>query len=245
MATLVDVSARKLADQRLADTTVERDDLRRRFIQAQEQERVRLARELHDQTGQSLAAVMLDLKNIENASKETERPRFRDLRRRLEHVGQTLHHVAWELRPASIDELGLENAVANYIAEWSRQYGIEVDFHRSGATLDGISDEISTTLYRVVQEALTNVIKHAGSATAVSIVVERTSERLCLTIEDNGRGFDVVESSFQATIRQGGLGLAGMRERLTLIGAELEIESSIGVGTTIFARIPLQQVRAA
>jgi PAS domain S-box-containing protein len=239
MITVVDVSARKLAAERLAATMAERDDLRRRFIQAQEQERLRLAHELHDQTGQGLTAAMLEIKAIENSVNEPNRTRLRLLGLQLSQIGQTLHHIAWELRPASIDELGLASALANYVTEWSGQYGIGADFHSVGLTADGFSDEICTTIYRVVQEALTNVVKHAREATNVSVIIEQIEEKVRLTIEDDGCGFDVGSSSEPGSYGNKGIGIAGMRERLILIGAEFEVESSIGIGTTIFARIPV------
>ena len=245
MITVIDISRRKLEQQRLDTTTAERDDLRRRFIQAQEQERLRLAHELHDQTGQSLTGVMLELKGYEDSVSEPDRIRLRLLRMQLDRVGHALHRVVWELRPPSIDELGLQSALGDYIEEWSAQYGIEADFHCSGVESDEISEEISTTVYRVVQEALTNVVKHAGQATSVSVVIDRTGQSLRLTVEDNGCGFDTDSSSEPKGRRDGGLGLPGMRERLTLIGGEFDVESSIGVGTTIFARIPLELKRAA
>ena len=238
MITVIDISRRKLEQQRLDTTTAERDDLRRRFIQAQEQERLRLAHELHDQTGQSLTGVMLELKGYEDSVSEPDRTRLRLLRMQLDRVGQALHHVVWELRPPSIDELGLQSALGDYIEEWSAQYGIDADFHCSGVESDEISEEVSTTVYRVVQEALTNVVKHARQATSVSVVIDRTGQNLRLTVEDNGCGFGTDWSSEPKGRRDGGLGLPGMRERLTLIGGEFEVESSIGVGTTIFARIP-------
>jgi PAS domain S-box-containing protein len=239
MVTVMDVTARKLASERLLATTTERDELRRRFVRAQEQERLRLAHELHDQTGQSLAAAMLEIKDIENSVPEIDRQRFRLLRSELEQVGKILHRVAWELRPASIDELGLATALTTYINEWSAQCGIEADFHCSDSRIDELSQEICTTIYRVVQEALTNVAKHAQHATNVSVVVARADGWLRLTVEDNGGGFDQDESTDSKIGPNGGLGLPGMQERLMLIGAEFEVESSIGVGTTIFARIPL------
>jgi two-component system, NarL family, sensor histidine kinase UhpB len=245
MITVIDISRRRLEQQRLDTTTAERDDLRRRFIQAQEQERLRLAHELHDQTGQSLTGVMLELKGYEDSVSEPERTRLRLLRMQLDRVGQALHHVVWELRPPSIDELGLQSALGDYIEEWSAQYGVDADFHCSGVESDEISEEISTTVYRVVQEALTNVVKHAGQATSVSVVIDRTGQNLRLTVEDNGCGFGNDGSSEPKGRRDGGLGLPGMRERLTLIGGEFEVESSVGVGTTIFARIPLEPKKAA
>jgi len=151
--------------------------------------------------------------------------------------------VAWELRPASIDELGLSNALADYVAEWSAQYGIEADFYCGDAGIDGLSNEICTAIYRVLQEALTNVAKHAQRATNVSVILERSHAQCRLTVEDNGLGFHA-DSSLLFKNGRYGLGLAGMRERLTLIGGELEIESSRDVGTAIFARIPVEPMRS-
>jgi len=244
LVTVIDISARKREADRLNATMTERDDLRRRLINAQEQERLRLARELHDQTGQSLTAAMLEIKALEESVDDPSRSRLRLLRVQLEQVGRTLHHVAWELRPAAIDELGLQIALSNYLAEWSDQYGIDADFH-CGDLRGELSDEICTSIYRVVQEALTNVAKHAKGATDVSVVIERAAEKLQLTIEDNGCGFKDELLLESRGSRNGGLGIAGMRERLLLIGGDLEIESSASAGTTIFVRIPLRPARAA
>jgi signal transduction histidine kinase len=220
------------AEAKLAIATAERDDLRRGIMRAQEQERLRLARDLHDQTGQSLTAAILELKDFEHQVEESDRDRVRLLRKQMEAMAQTLHRVAWQLRPASIDELGLASALENYLTEWSAQHAIESDFHCADAALDKRPDEMRTTIYRVVQEALTNIAKHATKATFVSIVIGDVDGTLRLTIEDNGCGFDPAASYSR-------LGLAGMRERLLLVGGDLEIESSPGAGTTIFARIPL------
>ena len=241
MATVVDVTMRVVSEQKLAAALAERDDLRRRFMQAQEGERLRLAHELHDQTGQTLTAAMLELKALESQLKDEGRNRARTLRQSMEQMGKTLHRVAWELRPASIDELGLTSALSNYVSEWSRQYAIEADFLCRDPSLDQIAEEKRTAIYRIVQEALTNVAKHAAGVTEVSVVIDRAETTLQLTIEDNGRGID--GNSAAHARRGGGLGLAGVRERLTLIGGELELESSAGAGTTIFARIPLDNER--
>jgi signal transduction histidine kinase len=241
---VADITQRKLAEQKLAIAVGERDDLRRRLMQAQEAERLRLAHKLHDQTGQSLAAVMLDLKSLESQASETGRMRIRGLRLQLEAMGKALHRVAHELRPASIDELGLASALSNYLADWSAQFGIEADFHCRDKGVDALPDDVRTTLYRIVQEALTNVAKHAPDASSVSVVLDRSDTTLQLTIEDDGHGFDSgapPESGKRK--KRAGLGHAGMRERLALIGGELEIESTVGLGTTIYARVPLQQER--
>ncbi len=243
MATVVDVTARKRAVEQLSSSIIERDDLRRRLMQTQEDERLRLAHELHDQTGQSLAAIMLELKGIESFVNEDGRKRMRGLRKQLDRMAKSLHHMAWELRPASIDELGLASALADYVSEWSQQYGIEADFHCRDAKLDGLSEEVRTTIYRVVQEGLTNITKHARGTTVVSVVIDRADAILRLTIEDNGSGFDVATPEIGAGRKGRGLGLAGMRERLSLLGGYFEIESSIDSGTTIFVRIPLERER--
>ena len=239
MITVVDISVRKLAEEKLAVATAERDDLRRRVMQAQEEERVRLARELHDHTGQALTGAMLDLKGMDSFTDEAGRERLRQVRSKMDDIGKTLHRVAWELRPAAINELGLTATLANYVSDWSAQIKISADFHCAVPELDRFSNEVRTTIYRVLQEALTNVAKHAPKSTAVSVIIERVGASLRLMIEDDGGGFQDVG----ATETNGGLGLLGMRERLGLIGGELEIETSNGTGTTIYARIPLEPER--
>jgi two-component system, NarL family, sensor histidine kinase UhpB len=225
-----DITARKTAE-------AAQHELRHRLMQAQDDERLRLARDLHDRTGQSLTAVMLELKAVEAEVAASGRNRLRRLRQELDQMSHTLHRVAWELRPGSIDELGMRAALDDYTTEWSARSGIATDFHCAADDLIGLSNEVRTTIYRVVQEALTNVAKHARGATSVSIIVNRFDALLQLTIEDDGCGFD--QSAKRGDSPLGGLGLAGMRERLSLIGGELAIESSPGAGTTIFVRIKL------
>jgi signal transduction histidine kinase len=232
---LQDVTARKLAE-------LARDELRRQLMQAQEQERLRLAQELHDQTGQGLAVALMSLKGLESDNAELRRDQLRALREQLEQMGQTLNRVAWELRPAAIDELGLTVVLADYVAEWGRQFGIKAEFDCRDGRLNGLADDIRTTIYRVVQEALTNIAKHAKGATAVSVVINRVAGVLRLTIEDNGPGLVRAAAEPNTSPRKGGLGLAGMRERLALIGGLFEIETT-PYGVTIFARIPLEPAR--
>jgi signal transduction histidine kinase len=215
--------------------TAERDQLRRRIMSVQEQERLRLARDLHDQTGQALAAALLELKIVEGSVAEDVQPRVHLLRKQLNDLGQVLHRIAWELRPASIDELGLAAALESHLIEWGKKHGIEVDFHCRDSNLNQRSNEIRTAIYRVIQESLTNIAKHAKGASRVSISIGVSDRTLHVTIEDNGRGFDIAAPSR--------LGIAGMRERLLLVGGELQIESSPVSGTTIFARIPLPAER--
>ena len=234
LASIVDITERRESERK-------HQVLLRRMLQATELERLRIAHELHDETGQSVTAIMLELKRIEKESDENGRNRVRRLRDQLDKMGRALHRIAWELRPASLDELGLENALANYLTHWMIQSGIQADFHCLDGRLDAINDEICTIIYRVVQEALTNVVKHAVGATTASVVIDGTKNLIRLTIEDDGCGFDVSRVAEQPG---GGLGLAGMRERLSLVRGELELESAPGHGTTLFIRIPCDEALA-
>jgi chemotaxis family two-component system sensor kinase Cph1 len=146
-----------------------------------------------------------------------------------------LDFLAWELRPASLDELGLVAATEGFTQDWSKHFGIAVDFHTSGLAAIRLEPDIEINLYRIAQEALNNVYKHA-QATQVDVILEHRDKSLVLIIEDNGQGFSPNE---KINIEEG-LGLISMRERAALVGGELEIESTPGKGTTIFARIPIQ-----
>jgi signal transduction histidine kinase len=214
--------------------------LRRRLLNAQEEERLRLARELHDQTGQDLVAAMLELGEIECSVAHGDCQRLRNLRAHLDKIGVTLRRVAWELRPTSIDDLGLVKAIENHLADWSVRFGIKGDFHCTDTGIDSLPDDVRTMIFRVVQEALTNVAKHVAGATMVSVVIHRAAEHVSVIIEDDGCGLhpDLAKDMTD----EGGLGLAGMRERLSLIDGELKVESSAGAGTTVIARIRLNEV---
>jgi signal transduction histidine kinase len=166
------------------------------------------------------------------------------VRKKMEELGKTLHRIAWELRPASIDELGLRKALSSYVADWGERCGIEVDFHCDDPALDDVPSDIGTAVYRVVQEGLTNIVKHAQRPSDVSVIIRRADAVLQVIIEDNGCGFDGSAASAKQNGRRG-LGLDGMRERLSLIGGTLEVESALGNGTTIFARIALDIERSA
>ena len=216
--------------------------LRRHLASAEEQERLRLSHELHDQAGQSLVAAILELNEIDALTSGPVHQRLHLLRKKMEEMGKTLHRIAWELRPPSIDELGLRKALSSYIAEWSEQCGTEVDFHCDDPKLDEVPNEVATMVYRVVQEGLTNIVKHARRPSDVSVVIRRPDATLQIIIEDNGCGFDVAALGSQSGNHRR-LGLDGMRERLSLIGGTLEVESAIGAGTTLFARIALDEAR--
>ena len=218
--------------------------LRRHLSIAEERERLRLSYELHDQAGQDLIAAILELNEIDALIEGPARERLHLVRKKMEELGKTLHRIAWELRPPAIDELGLRKALASYIADWGERCGTEVDFHCDDPNLDEVPNEIGTTVYRIVQEGLTNIVKHARGPSDVSVVIRRVGATLQVTIEDNGCGFDVNAMTAKPG-GYGGLGLDGMRGRLILIGGTLEVESAVGAGTTIFARIALDGQRSA
>jgi signal transduction histidine kinase len=213
-------------------------------MSAQEEERLRLAHELHDQTGQSLTAALLALKQVGAAVGSDRNVHMRRLRQQLEDMGKTVHRIARQLRPTALEDLGLRAALANHLSEWSAEFGIPSDLHFRSVNADDlgvIPREVATAIYRIVQEGLTNVVKHASGVTAVSVVISCSGDLVQLTLEDNGCGFDV--SEVPSRKKYSGLGLAGMRERAALVGGTLEIESSAAIGTTIFVRVPLEKRR--
>ena len=239
MATVIDITDRMLASRALSRALTERDRLRLHLMRSAEDERLRLSRELHDQTGQTLTAVTLLAKDLEKSLDASGRQRLAKLNVLLDQMGKTLHQVAWELRPASIDELGLMATLDNYVSDWSEQTGIEAEFYCEATNIDTLPNDARTTIYRVIQEALTNIAKHASESKRVSVVIRRAGVVLHLTIDDNGDGFDLNEK-LGTPGKYGSLGIPSMRERLSLIGGTLEIESSKGAGTTVYARIPIE-----
>jgi PAS domain S-box-containing protein len=214
----------------------DRRELRQRLTTAQEDERRRIARELHDQLGQHLTALGLGLKVARDATPDPSpvRDRLQSLQALTDLLGREVHNLALELRPTALDDLGLQTALANYAESWSERSGIEVDFQSAGMDGDRLPAPVETTLYRVVQEALTNVLKHAA-ARRVSVVLQRSRGHASALVEDDGRGFD-----FESDGANGhALGILGMRERAALVGGDLTIESGVGRGTTVIARVPL------
>lgn len=219
---------------------VARRGLLRQLLTIQEEERRRISRELHDQVSQQLVALSLGLQALKDGSYGREQA-LRDVEKLqsvVETLGKEMHQLALDLRPTALDDLGLTVALANYSENWSRQSGIEVVYHSHGLDHATLPMEIETTIYRVMLEALTNVVKHAG-ATQVSIIVDRQDSEVTLIIEDNGHGFDP-EQPTQSKNSPQRLGLVGMQERAALVDGTLLIESTVDHGTTIFLRIPLQ-----
>ena len=206
-----------------------------RLAVAEESERRRIARDLHDQLGQQLTALrltleMLKAQSVGHAELRVQVETLQELARQLD---QDVAFRVWELRPTALQEEGLHSALTNHVRNWSKHFGIKVQLHTSRPPEDRLPSLIETTLYRLAQEALNNVAKHAR-ASHVDIVLERIADHWSLIIEDDGIGFD--PSSGEA--EQRGLGLVGMRERAALVGAELQVESAPGRGTTVILRMP-------
>jgi len=210
---------------------VARDALRR-VVSAQEQERRRLARELHDETGQALTSILLGLRTVEEAGGEEElRAAVAEVRELVRSTLQDVRRLAVELRPKALDDFGLVAALERLTESFTEQTGIAVGFESLLPTAR-LTPEIETALYRIVQESLTNIVKHA-QAHNVSIVLGRKSDSVSVIVEDDGVGFDPDRP------REDGLGLIGMRERVSLIGGRLTIESRPGAGTTFIAEVPV------
>ncbi len=211
-----------------------RSDHTRRLATVQEDERRRVARDLHDSVGQLLAGLSLAFKAVTSAGDlpPASAIRLAEAQRVADALGKEVHGLAVRLRPTSLDDIGLEAALGQLVAEWSERTGVRADLHAAGLGAGRLAPEIETTLYRVVQEALTNVAKHAR-ATNVSVVVTRPDGYATATIEDDGVGFD------PDAVPKGRLGLLGMRERVALVGGEMDVESAPGSGTTVGVRVPV------
>jgi signal transduction histidine kinase len=211
---------------------VARDALQR-VVTAQELERRRLARELHDETGQALTSILLSLRTVEEAEDEQElRAAVGEVRELVRSTLQDVRQLAVELRPKVLDDFGLVAALERLTQSFGEQTGISVHFQQNWPTSDRLPAEIETALYRIVQESLTNIVKHAR-ATSVSVVLTRKDDSVSVVVEDDGVGFEPHRA------REDGIGLVGMRERVALLGGRLAIESRPGAGTTFVAEVPL------
>lgn len=241
LATDFKAIAERLAAQQTA--LEEKDRLRGQLldkvITAQEDERRRISRELHDQTGQSLTGLLVGLKVLDRAKSLDEvRDRLGHLKELVHATLDEVHRISVELRPAMLDDLGLIAALRASANDFETAHGIKVEFHTTH--LEGrLPALVESPIYRVVQEALTNVAKYAG-ARHVRIALERTDARIVATVEDDGRGFDAA-AVLTARNREN-LGLMGMQERIGLLGGTFLLDSAPGEGTRIRFTIPLEQL---
>ena len=209
--------------------------LSQRLIKAQEDERLNLSRELHDESGQLLTGLLFELGVLERNAGEPEKAmtKIQELKTTAHELQDNLHQLAVNLRPASLDHLGLVTALEQFVNDFSRQYDIRVEFEAVGMQEPRLSSEIETAIYRIVQESLTNVILHAR-ATLVDVLISQRNDYAVATIEDNGVGFLPTTPTVEDH-----LGLFGMRERVEMLNGHFTIESSPGKGTTVNVEIPI------
>lgn len=229
-----------LTERRRIEAEHARAELLSRMVFAQEEERRRIARDMHDQFGEQLTALSLQIARLKERC--SGQPALAAQVAEVEAIARRLDHdvdqLVWELRPTALDDLGLRAALSNYVQDWSERANISAELHTTGLLDQRLGSEVETTLYRIAQEALTNSAKYAR-ASHVEVILERRPDCVLLIVEDNGVGFDAV-----AAANRGGFGLVGMRERAALVGATLEIESTPGSGTTILVRIDLHGAQA-
>lgn len=233
-----DVSERKTAERSRRE-----NEIMHRIVEAQEAERHRIARDLHDHLGQKMTGLRLQIEGLtEKCTADSPvRNALVDLQESASHIDRDIGFLSWELRPTELENLGLVNALGSFVREWTSQHSITSEFHSSladtGDLASRLPDGIETNLYRIVQEALNNVLKHAD-AQNVNVLLQQRRDQVVLIVEDDGRGF---ESDIHRTdgTTPGGLGLIGMQERAALLNGELEIDSAEGKGTTLMVRIPL------
>ena len=208
--------------------------LSRRLVEVQESERRYIARELHDEAGQALTSLLVGLRMLEREAHHPEAvvAGVAELKRTVDEVLEDLHRLAIDLRPASLDHLGLVPALRQHAETISDRYGLTIQFEAIGVGDRRLPPDMETAIYRIVQEALTNAVRHAR-ATRVDVLLEQRGDRLIALVEDNGIGFDL-----GAAQRGGRLGLFGMRERAEMFGGALVVESEAGFGTTVLLEMP-------
>lgn len=218
----------------------ERETMMQALVTAQEAERERISRELHDEIGQHVTALLLGLKEIQ-APVQGHAPaaaRLQAMQEITERIGQQIHDVAVELRPTSLRDLGLVRCLANFIEERMVRANIAADFDYEELGTGRLPEPVETALFRILCEALHNVFRHA-QATRVAVILRRRPGRVVAIVEDNGTGFDLAME--EKAPRRAHLGIVGMRERVALLGGELALESRPGEGTTVIVRLPLPE----
>ena len=223
-----------LTERKRAEAERARTEFLTRLVFAQEDERRRIAREMHDQLGEQLTALAVRIRMLKDACGDRDdwRAHVESIEAIAQRLDRDVDTLVWELRPTALDDLGLRAALANYVQDWSNRVGISATLHSSGLLDDRLPSDAETALYRIAQEALTNVAKHAR-ARNVGVILERRADTVLLIIEDDGVGFDPAATGGAGQ----GVGLLGMQERAGLVGASIEIESSAGKGTTVLVRM--------
>jgi PAS domain S-box-containing protein len=235
--TVEDITNRRRADALLELRARERQHLLQRAISAQEEERTRVARELHDETGQALSAILVGLRNIEDAETIGEaRTLAHRLRELTAHTVRDVGRIARGLRPSTLDDLGLLPALQRYGEDLAGSHDLTVRITGDGR--ERYPPNVETTLYRIVQEALTNVARHARARSA-DVIIRRHNGNVRVTVQDDGAGFDVRAALDPASPRRT-LGLIGIQERASLLGGHLAIDSRPTQGTMVSVELPIE-----
>jgi PAS domain S-box-containing protein len=232
---LADVTARKLTEEALHENTLQLHQLSQRVLAAQESERRRVACELHDELGQLLTALRTNLALDARPNRTDRAERSAESLQIVDDAIGRVRRLARTLRPALLDELGLEPAL-QWLGEQTSRPGLSVDVRCHAPDLR-LAPEVEAACFRVVQEALTNIVRHA-EATAVRVDMARDRDTLVLSVKDDGRGFDPAAARRRA-LAGGSLGLLSMEERAVLLGGRLEVRSQPGAGTRVLLQVPL------
>jgi len=220
----------RLESREISESEKARGRLLHQIISAQEEERKRISRNIHDHLGQQLTALCLILSALKKQSGSAQLDKAYSIAQKLD---AEIDFLAWEIRPSVLDDLGLVNALKNSVQEWSRYLKIPVEFHTTGLKGKRLSPDIEINLYRIAHEAINNASKHA-KANHIDVLLESQNQSVVLIIEDDGVGFELSENE---KLDGKCLGLLGIKERALLVGGTAEIESSLNNGTTIYVRI--------
>jgi signal transduction histidine kinase len=234
-------SSNRMLEQKMKETEAAEERahlLLRELVSAQEGERARIARDLHDELGQQVTSLRLHLSQIDRDLPPDTKARqtLALVEHEAEKIDDQISFLAWKIRPTTIEEMGLAKALHGYAREWSRNFDVVVRFTAGPKMRKRLLPEIEVNVYRMAQESLNNVAKYA-EAKSVEILLSTTEKELSLIVEDDGKGFDPGTAN-ERQGGEGGLGIRGMHERAALLGGSLEIESTPGHGTSVYIRIP-------
>jgi signal transduction histidine kinase len=218
-----------------------RAELFNQLLKVQEEERCRLAHELHNEAGQLITALLRKLQRIEDAQTlESARSETDSIRELAEGILREIKRISRGLRPGELDVLGLHAALRTLTDEFKRTYDVSIDTHLQELEGTRLPADVEVGMFRIVQEVLTNVARHSGAAN-VSVVARLTSEDIVMIIEDDGKGFDVDEAMRSKNGDKDNLGLFGIRERSQSVHGQATIESHPEHGTSVYVRLPIQQ----